>query len=68
MANARGYAVMTPKADLVPFSFERRAPRPGDIEISISHAGICHSDIHQGREEWARRSFLWFQATKSLEE
>ena len=57
MANARGYAVMTPKADLVPFSFERRALRPGDIEISISHAGICHSDIHQGREEWGQALF-----------
>jgi len=57
MANARGYAVMTPKADLVPFSFERRALRPGDVEISISHAGICHSDIHQGREEWGQALF-----------
>ena len=57
MANARGYAVMTPKSDLVPFSFERRALRPGDVEISISHAGICHSDIHQGREEWGQALF-----------
>lgn len=57
MANARGYAVMKAKADLVPFSFERRALRPGDVEISISHAGICHSDIHQGREEWGQAIF-----------
>lgn len=57
MAQARGYAVMAPKAELVPFSFERRELRPGDVEISISHAGICHSDIHQGREEWGQALF-----------
>lgn len=48
---------MTPKAELVPHSFERREPRPGDVEIAISHAGICHSDIHQGREEWGQALF-----------
>lgn len=57
MVQARGYAVMAPKAELVPFSFERRELRPGDVEISISHAGICHSDIHQGREEWGQALF-----------
>jgi uncharacterized zinc-type alcohol dehydrogenase-like protein len=57
MTSARGYAVKSPKAELVPFTFERRAPRAGDVEISISHAGICHSDIHQGREEWGQALF-----------
>jgi len=57
MAKARGYAVLTPKAELVPFEFDRRALRPGDVEISITHAGICHSDIHQGREEWGQALF-----------
>lgn len=57
MAKARGYAVLTPKAELVPFEFDRRALRSGDVEISITHAGICHSDIHQGREEWGQALF-----------
>lgn len=57
MAKARGYAVLTAKADLVPFEFDRRALRPHDVEITISHAGICHSDIHQGREEWGQALF-----------
>lgn len=57
MAKARGYAVLTPKAELLPFEFDRRELRPGDVEISISHAGICHSDIHQGREEWGQALF-----------
>lgn len=57
MAKARGYAVLTPKADLVPFDFDRRNPGPTDVEIIITHAGICHSDIHQGREEWGQALF-----------
>jgi uncharacterized zinc-type alcohol dehydrogenase-like protein len=57
MVKARGYAVLAPKAELVPFEFERRELRPVDVEITISHAGICHSDIHQGREEWGQARF-----------
>lgn len=57
MASARGYAVMSPKAELVPFTFERRELRAADVEITITHAGICHSDIHQGREEWGAALF-----------
>lgn len=57
MASARGYAVMSPKAELVPFTFERRELRAADVEIMITHAGICHSDIHQGREEWGAALF-----------
>ncbi len=36
---------------------ERRALRDDDVAIAISHAGICHSDIHQVREEWGRAIF-----------
>lgn len=31
---------------------ERREPRPHDVVIDIAYSGICHSDIHQVREEW----------------
>ena len=36
---------------------ERRALRDDDVRIDIAYAGICHSDIHQAREEWGRASF-----------
>ncbi len=36
---------------------ERRAPRAHDVVIDIKFAGICHSDIHQGREEWGKALF-----------
>jgi uncharacterized zinc-type alcohol dehydrogenase-like protein len=54
---AKGYAALTPKAQLVPFSFERREPREHDVVIDIQYCGICHSDIHQAREEWGEATF-----------
>jgi len=38
-------------------SIERRDPRPHDVVIDIAYAGICHSDIHQAREEWGSALF-----------
>lgn len=44
-------------APFVARTVERRALRPDDVSIAISHAGICHSDIHQVREEWGPAIF-----------
>jgi uncharacterized zinc-type alcohol dehydrogenase-like protein len=33
-------------------TFERRDLRPNDVAIKISHAGICHSDLHTCRNDW----------------
>jgi len=58
MATAsKGYAALSAKAPLVPFSFDRRDPRPSDVVLVIKYAGICHSDIHQAREEWGPATF-----------
>lgn len=54
---ARGYAAMTAKAPLGPFRFERRELRDDDVAIEIKYCGICHSDIHQARDEWGRSTF-----------
>ena len=40
------------KAPLGPFAFERRDTRENDVAIEIKYCGICHSDIHQARDEW----------------
>jgi len=53
----RGYAVTTAKAPLGNFEFERRALRPRDVALDIYYSGICHSDIHQAREEWGPAIF-----------
>ena len=49
---SRGLAVHDPKSPLQPFEFERRELRANDVALDVAYAGICHSDIHQAREEW----------------
>lgn len=53
----RAYAVPTPGAPLVPHTINRREVGPFDVAIDIKFAGICHSDIHQGLEEWGEAIF-----------
>ena len=50
--HVHGFAAHSPTSDLVPFTFERRIPRPSDVVIDILYCGICHSDIHSARNEW----------------
>ena len=54
---ARGIAAMAASAPLVPFEFERRELGSRDVALNVSYAGICHSDIHQAREEWGPSLF-----------
>ena len=54
---SKGYAVLEASKPLVPFSFSRRELRPSDVALDIEFAGICHSDIHQAREEWGPAIF-----------
>jgi uncharacterized zinc-type alcohol dehydrogenase-like protein len=54
---SNGYAVQSAKAPLVPFKFERRELLAKDVALEIYFAGICHSDIHQAREEWGPAIF-----------
>jgi uncharacterized zinc-type alcohol dehydrogenase-like protein len=53
----QGYAAAQPKAPLAPFSFERRAVNDQDVLIDILYCGVCHSDIHQARDEWDGGTF-----------
>lgn len=57
MLKTQGYATHNANSPLVPFSFERREPRPNDIQIGILFCGVCHSDIHQARNEWGSSTF-----------
>ncbi len=52
MSATQAYAAQTPTTPLTPFSFERREPGPRDVKIEILYCGVCHSDIHQVRDEW----------------
>lgn len=47
-----GYAAQSATSAIEPFSFTRRNQRPTDVSIEILYCGVCHSDIHQARNEW----------------
>lgn len=57
MLPTRGYAAHAAKAPLAPYSFQRRDPGPRDVVIEIAYCGVCHSDIHQARDEWGGATF-----------
>ncbi|WP_230483288.1 NAD(P)-dependent alcohol dehydrogenase [Sphingomonas sp. Leaf21] len=50
---AKAYAAQSADASLAPFSFERRDPQSDDVAIDILYCGVCHSDLHTARGEWA---------------
>lgn len=50
---ARAYAAAGPKTGFAPLAIQRRAPLAKDVEIEVLYCGICHSDLHQARNEWA---------------
>jgi hypothetical protein len=54
---AQGFAAKNAKEPLAPFSFERRQVREHDVLIAIDYCGVCHSDIHQVRDEWGGSIF-----------
>src|SRR5437879_13381682 len=49
---ARAFAAQSPRAVLGPQTIKRRSPRPQDVQIEILYCGVCHSDLHQSRNEW----------------
>ncbi|MGQ3891900.1 NAD(P)-dependent alcohol dehydrogenase [Legionella sp. CNM-4043-24] len=57
MIPVKGYAAFDPKTPLAPFAFERREVGNDDVLIDIHYCGICHSDIHQARDEWGGSMF-----------
>jgi len=53
----RGYAAMQARSEMTPWEFERRELGAHDVSLDIKYSGICHSDIHQVREEWGPALF-----------
>lgn len=49
---ARAWAAQSDSSPLAPFSINRRDPLPDDVVIEILFCGVCHSDLHQVRNEW----------------
>jgi len=57
MAAIPAYAAQDARSPLAPFAIERRVPGPHDVQIDILYCGVCHTDIHQVRDEWGAGIF-----------
>src|SRR5918992_4928171 len=49
---ARAYAATSASAELAPTTIRRREPGPHDVQVDVLFCGVCHSDLHQVRNEW----------------
>jgi hypothetical protein len=49
---AKAYAAQGSTSKMAPLTIRRRAPRPQDVQIDILYCGVCHSDLHQVRNQW----------------
>jgi uncharacterized zinc-type alcohol dehydrogenase-like protein len=50
-------AAAAAKAALTPFSYEPSTLGPDDVELAVTHCGICHSDLHLIDDDWRRSSY-----------
>jgi uncharacterized zinc-type alcohol dehydrogenase-like protein len=52
MISTKGYAAQTNQSDLAPWEFQRREVGPHDVHFDILYCGVCHSDLHQIKDDW----------------
>jgi len=52
MIQAKAYAAQTPTSDLQPWNLQRREVGDHDVQFDIQYCGVCHSDLHQIRNDW----------------
>jgi len=57
MIPALGYATKTSRGKLKPYEFTRHNPKPDEVLIAIRYCGVCHSDVHQARNEWQNTNY-----------
>jgi len=57
MPHSLGYAAQAADSELALIKFDRREPGPDEVLIEIEFCGVCHSDLHQARNDW--RSTLY---------
>ena len=57
MSNTKGYAAQSKSSPIAPWEFDRREVGPRDVQVEIAYCGVCHSDLHQARDEWGGSVF-----------
>ena len=61
----KAYAAQSATTPLAPFTIERREPGARDVSLEILYCGVCHSDLHTARSEWAGTLYPACPATRS---
>jgi uncharacterized zinc-type alcohol dehydrogenase-like protein len=54
---AKGVAVFEAKGKFMPYAFTRRQLGDDDILVELLYSGICHSDVHKVRDDWAKETY-----------
>ncbi len=57
MTTTHAYAAQDAQSKLAPFEYPRRALRDHDVQMDVLFCGVCHSDLHQARNEWQNTVF-----------
>jgi uncharacterized zinc-type alcohol dehydrogenase-like protein len=57
MIDTKAYAAQSATSPVAPWNFQRRESGPHDVQIEILYCGVCHSDLHQIRNEWGGSIF-----------
>ena len=57
MIKIKAYAAMSAKENLIPWNFQRREVGANDVQFDIKYCGVCHSDLHQIRDDWSKGIF-----------
>jgi len=52
LLTVRAYSAASKTSPLAQSAIQRRDVGPGDVQIDILYCGVCHSDLHQARDEW----------------
>lgn len=52
MITTKSYAAQDNQSPLAPWTFERREVGPHDVQFDIQYCGVCHSDLHQIKDDW----------------
>ncbi|MEJ7588341.1 MAG: hypothetical protein WKI04_12340 [Ferruginibacter sp.] len=54
MIATKAYAAQNENTPLAPWTFDRREVGPHDVQFDILFCGVCHSDLHQIKNDWFR--------------
>ncbi|HEY2743924.1 MAG TPA: NAD(P)-dependent alcohol dehydrogenase, partial [Polyangia bacterium] len=57
MTRVHAFAALAPRAPLVPYAYDATPLGDGELELEVTHCGLCHSDVHLIDDAWHRSVF-----------